>query len=161
MSLGEYFGLKEESIGHPTIYLGGKMRLVTLDNGIKCWGYSSSQYVQNAIKNVEQHLHSRGAKLPSKAKAPIKSGYQPEVDITPALDTVNVAYYQSLIGILRWVVELGRVDIYCEVSMLCQLSVRPKTSPAIKTQQTSLILPARLQIRRSLVRLPCLVTVDA
>ena len=126
MSLGEYFGLKEESIGHPTIYLGGKIRLVTLDNGIKCSGYSSSQYVQNGIKNVEQHLHSRGAKLPSKAKAPIKSGYRPEVDITPALDTVNVAYYQSLIGILRWVVELGRVDICCEVSMLSSQLVLPR-----------------------------------
>ena len=124
--LGEYFGLKEESIGHPTIYLGGKIRLVTLDNGIKCSGYSSSQYVQNGIKNVEQHLHSRGAKLPSKAKAPIKSGYRPEVDITPALDTTNAAYYQSLIGILRWVVELGRVDICCEVSMLSSQLVLPR-----------------------------------
>ena len=28
------------------------------------------------------------------------------------------SYYQSLIGILRWMVELGRVDICCEVSMM-------------------------------------------
>ena len=27
-------------------------------------------------------------------------------------------YYQSLIGILRWIVELGQVDICVEVSML-------------------------------------------
>ena len=26
--------------------------------------------------------------------------------------------YQSLIGVLRWMVELGRVDICCEVSMM-------------------------------------------
>ena len=31
--IGTYFKLKEESIGPPKIYLGGKMRQVQLDNG--------------------------------------------------------------------------------------------------------------------------------
>ena len=30
----------------------------------------------------------------------------------------GVRYYQELIGILRWAVELGRIDITMEVSML-------------------------------------------
>ena len=30
----------------------------------------------------------------------------------------DAAYYQSLIGVVRWMVELGRVDICTEVSML-------------------------------------------
>ena len=71
--IGKYFGLKEESIGPPTIYLGGKMRKVKLDNDMEAWAYSSSQYVQQAVKNVETYLVDRGArKLPTKANASIK-----------------------------------------------------------------------------------------
>ena len=32
----------------------------------------------------------------------------------------------SLIGILRWIVELGRVDICCEVSMMSSFSAMPR-----------------------------------
>ena len=34
-----------------------------------------------------------------------------EIDISPELNATDAAYYQSLIGILQWMVELGRVDI--------------------------------------------------
>lgn len=34
------------------------------------------------------------------------------------LDKIDSAYFQSLIGVVRWIVELGRVDICCEVSMV-------------------------------------------
>jgi hypothetical protein len=54
--LGKYFELKEESIGPPDIYLGGKMRQITLENGVKAWTFSSSQYVQAAVSNVEVYL---------------------------------------------------------------------------------------------------------
>jgi len=54
--LGQYFMLKEESIGLPKIYLGGHVRKVQLDNGVKCWAFSSSRCVQAAIKNVEEYL---------------------------------------------------------------------------------------------------------
>ena len=44
--------------------------------------------------------------------------YRPEIDVTPVLTPSQHAYYQSLIGILHWMVELGQVDICLEVSML-------------------------------------------
>ena len=50
-------------------------------------------------------------KLPKKAPAPFTSGYFPELDITPEMDAKEAASYQSLIGILQWIFELGRVDI--------------------------------------------------
>jgi Reverse transcriptase (RNA-dependent DNA polymerase) len=58
--LGRHFTLKEESIGPPKIYLGGSVRKVQLDNGVKCWAFSSSQYVQAAVKNVEEYLAKLG-----------------------------------------------------------------------------------------------------
>ena len=124
--IGKHFTLKEKSIGPPKIYLGGKVRQVKLDNGRKCWGYSSSQYVQNAVKNVEEFLAKRGSKLPMRGKNPIVTGYRPEVDVTPPLEPALASYYQSLIGILRWIVELGRIDICCEVSLLSSHLVLPR-----------------------------------
>ena len=54
--IGQHFVLRDESIGPPSQYLGGKLRLVTLDNGVKAWAFGSCQYVQSAVKNVEEHL---------------------------------------------------------------------------------------------------------
>jgi hypothetical protein len=59
IDLGRYFTLKEESIGPPKIYLSGSVRKVQFDNGVECWAYSSSQYVQAAVKNVEEYLSTR------------------------------------------------------------------------------------------------------
>ena len=54
--LKPYFKLKEESIGHPTIYLGGKVSKVVLPNEVVVWAFSTSQYVQEAVAKVEAHL---------------------------------------------------------------------------------------------------------
>ena len=93
------------------------------------WPLSSSQYVQAAVKNVEAWLskeeNSRW-KLPRKATTPISPTYRPELDVSPELDSRNASYYQSLIGVLRWMVELGRVDICLEVSMMSSHLALPR-----------------------------------
>ena len=106
--IGKYFTTKPVSIGPPTIYLGGQLRRVTLDNGLKVWDFSLSKYVQDAAKSVEEHLARTSIKLPSKALTPIQTSYRPEIDTTVELNATELAYYQSIIGILRWMVELGR-----------------------------------------------------
>ena len=58
--IGKYFKLKEESIGPPKVYLGGKMRQVQLENNNHAWSFSSAQYVKNAIKNVEDKINKDG-----------------------------------------------------------------------------------------------------
>ena len=79
------FELKEESIGPPDIYLGGKMREVTLKNGTKAWLFSSSQYVQAAVQNVEKYLKEKVKKFPPREETPLGSKYQPELDFTQEL----------------------------------------------------------------------------
>ena len=64
--------------------------------------------------------------LPAKAKTPLKSGYRPELDVSPVLNATKASYYQSLIGVLRWIVELGRVDICLEVSMMSSQLAMPR-----------------------------------
>ncbi len=127
--LGRYFELKEESIGPPKIYLGGGIRKVELDNGVQAWALSSSQYVQSAVKNVESYaMTQKGDRwnLPKIAETPLRTSYRPELDVTPELQPTEAAYYQSVIGILRWIVELGRVDICLEVSMMSSHLALPR-----------------------------------
>jgi hypothetical protein len=53
--------------------------------------------------------------LMKKASGPFAGGYNPELDESPELDSTRANFYQSQIGILRWRVELGRIDIITEV----------------------------------------------
>jgi hypothetical protein len=124
--LGSRFTIKPKSIGPPSQYLGNKVSEVVLENGTKCWSFSSSQYVQNAIANVESHLKKHNAKLPARAKSPWSTNYRPEVDTSPELNPTEAAYYQSLIGVLRWIVELGRGDICMEVSAMASMMANPR-----------------------------------
>ena len=124
--IGKYFTMKEESIGIPDLYLGGRITKVTLENGVSAWGFSSSQYVQQSVKNVEEHLMRDNKKLPARASTPLSPNYRPELDISPELAPEEAAYFQSLIGVLRWIVELGRVDICLEVSMLASHLAMPR-----------------------------------
>ena len=99
--------LREESIGSPSQYLGCKLCKVTLENGNNAWAFGSCQYVQSAVQNVENHLEKSGEKLPYKAPTPLSSGYRPETDVSPKLGESEASYFHSLVGVLRWIVELG------------------------------------------------------
>ena len=50
---------------------------------------------------------------------------RPELDFLPELGHEDASYYQSLIGVLCWIVELGQVDICLEVSMMLLHLAKP------------------------------------
>ena len=56
--------------------------------------------------------------MSSKAETPMTTLYHPEFDVIPDMDPIMVVYCMSLIGMLRWMVEFGRVDICLEISMV-------------------------------------------
>ena len=124
--LGKYFPMKPESVGPPKLYLGGKLSKVDLPNGVKAWAISASKYIHNALKNVEATLSQHGLSLRRGTNSPLPGSYRPECDVTPECDTHNASLYASLIGILRWLVELGRIDITCEVSMMSSHTAMPR-----------------------------------
>ena len=92
--LGKYFKLKEDSIGPPKIYLGGKMSKFVLDNGLTLWSFSSLQYVQTAVKNVKESLAKQDVKLPARADTPLSSNYRPDIDVSGELQSAEAAYCQ-------------------------------------------------------------------
>ena len=97
-------------------------------NGHDCWSMSSVDYINAAVKNVEEKLAREGKRLPSHAETPMSSkhNYSPELDISEELYGEELTYFQELIGMLRWAIELGRVDIYHEVSILSQFQASPR-----------------------------------
>ena len=127
--IGKYFELKEASIGPPKMYLGMGIRKVKLDNGLDAWAASSSQSVRAAVRKVEEYIeksNNKQWKIPNKVETPTQSTYRPELDVSEELLPSDASYYQSLIGILQWIVELGRVDVCLEVSMMSSHLALPR-----------------------------------
>ena len=56
--------------------------------------------------------------LPTRCDKSLFSNYHPSEETTPELDASGVQYFQEIIGVLKWAVELGRVDILFEVALL-------------------------------------------
>jgi hypothetical protein len=127
-NLEEYFKMKEGSIQVPTFYLGAKLKKTVLPNGVVAWGMSSSKFVQSAVQNVKEYMAALpGDKmLVKRAYGPFAGEYKPELDESPELDPTRENFYQSQIGILHWCVELGRIDIITEVSMLSTYICLPR-----------------------------------
>jgi hypothetical protein len=126
--IGECYELKPESVKEPDIYLGANMEKVQLPNGKTEWAMSPKNYIKNAIKVVETMLVEDGdeMKLKSTAKNPFPNGYRPELDISTELGEEMATRFMQLVGILRWAVELGRIDIYTELSQLSQHQGLPR-----------------------------------
>ena len=127
-AMDHYFKMKPGSIGSPDFYLGAKLRPTVLPNGVEAWAMSASKYIQGAVMNLRKYLkeNGEGRTLPKRASNPFPQSYRPEIDVSEVLRPDWAAFYQSLIGILRWCVELGRVDIITEVSMLASHLAMPR-----------------------------------
>ena len=111
------FKFKDDKIVRPEVYLGAHLDTMTID-GFNGWTMSSQKYVKAAIDNVEEVLGRTNQRLPAKCGTILKSGYQPELDTSQELKQDGLQRYQELIGMLRWAVELGRVDILLETALM-------------------------------------------
>ena len=91
----------------------------------------SREYVTHLIQNLEDTLSRDGAQplkiFGKKAgERPFLSNYRPELDISPVSDNALMSRYLQLIGVLGWAIELGRIDIMTEVSVLSQHQCQPR-----------------------------------
>ena len=116
------FTLKDGTVEEPKLYLGADVQKVDTDRSGKVrWGLSSTNYTAKAIAEVERVIGTEEygfMYLPKNVKTPMSSGYRPELDPTPELNHTQQNCYQGLIGVLRWICELGRLDIIQPVSLL-------------------------------------------
>ena len=99
-----------------------------MPNGVQAWALSSSKYVQEAVQNVENYLRDElgGRTLRKRALTLFMSEYDPDMYTTKQVSTEFATYYQSQIGILHWMVEMGRINIAMEVSLLASHVALPQ-----------------------------------
>jgi hypothetical protein len=125
--IGKIYDLKD-MVKPPERYLGANIKKWQLPDGQEVWSMSGKDYVKNAVKICKEMLLTDGKTLRSskKAERPMAQTYRPEMDISHVLEPELASRYQQLIGILRWAVELGRVDILVEVSMMSSHLCQPR-----------------------------------
>ena len=123
--LQKKFKFKKDLIAPPDTYLGAGLTKKEID-GYTVWAISSVAYVKAAVKNVQKAIKDKPWKLPKRAPTPMTQSFIPELDDSPELNDNERAYYQELIGVLRWATELGRIDILREVSLLSQYQACPR-----------------------------------
>ena len=58
----------------------------------------------------------KGSHNKKKNYGPLPEKYRPELDDTKELQGEMISRYQQIIGMLRWGVELGRIDILVHVA---------------------------------------------
>ena len=123
-----YYKAKKDSIQKPKLYLGANIDRFQLPDGREAWSTSPRSYVKNAIETVEKLFNEdgEGYTLKSNAKNPFPPNYKPELDVTEELGPELASRFLQLIGICRWAVELGRIDIYLEVALLSQYQANPR-----------------------------------
>ena len=126
-ALGQRFTLKPDSIREPETYLGvdiKKFRIPNSDDPDKVrWAFESTSYVKKAIADLEKELEEADLRLLPNAKTPLASGYRPELDLSAELGSKQLNYYQGLIGVLRWICEIGRIDVLMPVSLMSRYLV--------------------------------------
>jgi hypothetical protein len=120
------FKLKDDKIAEPEMYLGATLAKMMMDDGNYCWTMSPEAYVKSAVATVEETLAKSGRRLPGKCVTPFACNYSPWLETTEELKADGVQFYQELIGVLRWSVEIGRVDILLETSLLSSYLAMPR-----------------------------------
>ena len=124
------FKLKDGTIAEPTLYLGADIGKHVFEDGTFAWSLSSSSYTAKAVKAVEDEIATEKygfKRLPNGTKTPLTGDYRPEIDSSQELDAKQQNYYQGLIGVLRWICELGRLDIVMPVSLMSRYLAQART----------------------------------
>ena len=120
-----FYKEKEGSIKPPDIYPGANIDKIQMLDGREVWGSSSRDYVKNVITTIEQLFEEDGEGFTFRNifKNLFPTGYKPELDVTEELGPEMISRYLQLIGIFRWAVGIGRINIFLGVSLLSQYQV--------------------------------------
>jgi hypothetical protein len=124
----ETFKLKNDAAEPPSNYLGAQLKKIKNPREGRpgeAWCISAEKYVSAAVTNVEERLEKEGRRL-MEHSTPLPTNYAPELEDSPELRAFGVQYYQELIGVLRWAVEIGRCDILLETSLMSAHLAAPR-----------------------------------
>jgi hypothetical protein len=105
------YTMKAGSVKKPDSYLGTQVSKFQLDGAEDPdkprWAMSSESYVKQVMADVKKELKMVDQCLPTRVMTLVSQGYHPKCEQSRGLDSKCGQYYQSLIGVLRWICELG------------------------------------------------------
>jgi hypothetical protein len=88
---------------------------------------SANLYLKQAIIEVERKWGNILKLFPKQTlDVPVQPGSHPELDSTKFLEDDDVQLYQSYIGVLRWAVELGRIDLAHAAGAMARFAAAPR-----------------------------------
>jgi hypothetical protein len=94
---------------------------------------------------VETELEKVGKALPTKVTTPTMADYHPELDQSKELGPDQATYFPGLISFLHCCIELGRINIIVEVSLLSRFLACPREG---HMQQAFHVFSSPLSINR-------------
>ena len=93
-------------------------KMFQLGDGTSYWSMHPKDYVVQSVKMVQGWCVEDKRPWKKKRKNAMQHNYLPELDTSRELGDDLRTRYQQMIGILRWAVELGQIDIITDVSVL-------------------------------------------
>ena len=116
----------------PIMYLGANICRYTIhndDNQVQCWAMSADSHVKKALEIVEQRLKNDNVMFRPSNKTsdhPFSSqSYRPELETSRECNDDETQFYQSLVGIMRRLSQIRRIDILTETSLLSTYLTTP------------------------------------
>lgn len=109
--------VKDSSKGPPDYYLGNDYK----KDGKGRWCIGCKKYLTEAIDRIEAIFGN----LPKK-DTPMVDGDNPELDTSSPLNDDDHRKYQMLLGMLNWIVCLGRIDVGFATSSLSRFTACPR-----------------------------------
>ena len=89
-------------------------------DGVLC--YAPCKYIEKILENYRRIF----GQYPRPVTSPLVSNDHPELDTTDLLDEDWTKVYQSLVGGLQWVIQIGRFDVSTAVMTLSRFRVAPR-----------------------------------
>ena len=82
--------------------------------------YESIQVLE-AVRNCKEYIAkylSMDFRLPKRTKNSFAMGYCPELDVSLAFVSDETVYSQFLVGVVRWDVKIGHIDIITKMFLI-------------------------------------------
>lgn len=119
----------------PNMYLGSDAKKFTItdESGVpirQAWSLGSHSHVKKAVQVVHEILVKNDLKFYKPKKVPqhpfSSQSYRPELDCSELCNDSEWEIFMSLVGVARWICEIGRVDILTEISLLSTYCAAPR-----------------------------------
>ena len=116
--LTDRYGFKLKGTGPTTYHLG--IDYFRDSEGVLCM--APKKYIDKMLTNYERLFGSK----PRQYSSPLEQGDHPEIDNSQELGLDDTKKFQSLIGALQWVIQIGRFDVGTAVMTLSSFRANPR-----------------------------------